>query len=154
MDNYETEKVKVHYFRYLGRTAIGELSFVLSSVCLPQQLRLNLYPVSLLPLAPGLKRIAVTLRLRRPRSQTHQSKHDSVPTSAVNHHISVNRTRQLDAVDTYLSSTPVIRHLIDLFYTHASFMFPWESKTAILSDIEADAASACLIYCMCAIGAR
>ncbi|KAI8581551.1 hypothetical protein K450DRAFT_231863 [Umbelopsis ramanniana AG] len=124
-DYYETEKVKVHYFRYMGRTAI----------------------------APGLKRIAVTLRMKRPRAQIQQAKNNSVPISRSPTLSSATALRQLD-LDTYTPSRAVVRHLIDLFYVHASFMFPWESKASILSDIEADAASACLVYSMCAIGAR
>jgi hypothetical protein len=104
-------------------------------------------------LAPGLKRIAVTLRLKRPRTQIRQAKNDSAPISRSPTMSSTTALRQLD-LDTYTPSRAVIRHLIDLFYIHASFLFPWESKASILSDIEADAASACLVYSMCAIGAR
>ncbi|CAM0141484.1 unnamed protein product [Umbelopsis sp. WA50703] len=104
---------------------------------------------------PGLKRIAVTLRLRRPRnriispSTLHQTSTNAsvTPSSQLQ-----SSQRSNDGADT--PSNSLIRHLIDLYYTYASFMFPWESKSTILSDMEEDAASTCLIYCMCAIGAR
>jgi hypothetical protein len=103
--------------------------------------------------APGLKRIAVTLRLKKPRTQLHQAINNSAPISSSPTLPSATALRHLDA-DSYTPSHSVIRHLIDLYYSHASFMFPWESKSTILSDIDADAASACLVYSMCAIGAR
>jgi hypothetical protein len=49
-DNYETEKVKVHYFRYLGRTAIG--TFLNHDTDMLLQLGLNPFLASLLSTQP------------------------------------------------------------------------------------------------------
>src|ERR1700709_2447166 len=127
----------------------------LTTAILAIRVRLISHLLSLTPhAAPGLKRIAVTLRLRRPRSRNSSTgrQPNTIPPSASLASQSPAKTRLEDS--SYTSSSSLIRHLIDLFYTHASFMFPWESKATILSDMEEDAASACLIYCMCAIGAR
>lgn len=156
-DDYETEKVKVHYFRYLGRTAIGKSSLFPFPWDDHQGLKGFSIILKLLTLvlAPGLKRIAVTLRLRRPRKQTTASNNSHLTST----HASLtppiqSQYSQLSNESANAPSKSLIRHLIDLYYQYASFMFPWESKSTILSDMEEDAASACLIYCMCAIGAR